>query len=623
MQNFLKRIGDFLNLESERWDWAFIILSGLSLALSFIIPEEKLPFNICWIAIVLSGAPIVCEALKGLFTKFDIKADFLVAIALVASICIKEYFAAAEVAFIMQLGEMLEEFTVGRARAGLEKLVNLTPRTARLIKDGEEKIVPAEEVAVNDILRVLAGETVPVDGVLISGESSINEAVLTGESLPIDKGVGDMVSSGTVNQYGAFEMRALKIGEDSSLQRMIRLVQTTDAGKAKIVGFADKFATWVVVIALLAAVITWGVTGEVIRAVAILVVFCPCALVLATPTAIMAGIGNCTRHGFLVREGDALERLSKVNKICLDKTGTLTRGIPEVTAVYSKENFDTFAFCAAAEQYSEHPLGKAVLRSYKKSGKEILAATDFKLTAGRGVKAGVDGKIVLAGNTKFLAENRVAQDEEILKEAEKHFEKGCTVIFCAIDGVMTGFLALSDSLREDSKSTIAKIKKLGITPVLLTGDHKNAAAHIASELKIDEVFSDCLPQDKLSYINSEQEKKNSLAMLGDGINDAPALKKSDIGIAMGGVGSDIAIEAADIALINDEIKELPHLLALARRMMFTIKINMAASMLINFVAIALAAFGNLSPVEGALVHNGGAFLVILNSAWLLKWQSKI
>ena len=285
-----------------RRDVAFLVISGAALLLS-IVRVELLPFDPAWIAIVLCGIPIVLEAVIGLVTAFDIKADVLVSIALVASVVIGETFAAGEVAFIMQLGALLEELTVARARAGIERLVHLTPRTARVLAEGEERVIPAEKVQVGDLLRVLPGETVPVDGVIRTGQTSINQAVMTGESMPVDKGPGDPVSSGTVNQFGSFDMEAVKVGEDSSIQRMIRLVQSADAGKARIVGIADRWATWIVVIALSAAALTWLVTGQIIRAVTILVVFCPCALVLATPTAIMAAIGNATHHGFLVREG--------------------------------------------------------------------------------------------------------------------------------------------------------------------------------------------------------------------------------------------------------------------------------------------------------------------------------
>ena len=334
MKAAMERLEDWLSLGGIPKDIALLVLGGGAVGLS-LLGVQPFPFDIAWIAIVLCGLPILLEAVIGLVTAFDIKADVLVSLALIASVCIGEYFAAGEVAFIMQLGALLEDLTVARARAGIEKLIHLTPQTARRLEGDREVILPAQAVQVGDVLRVLPGETIPVDGVILTGRTSINQAVMTGESMPVDKAPGDQVSSGTVNQFGAFDMQATKVGEDSSIQRMIRLVQSADAGKAKIVGLADRWATWIVVIALSAAALTWLFTGEIIRAVTILVVFCPCALVLATPTAIMAAIGNATRHGFLVREGDALERLATVRVVTFDKTGTLTCGTPEVVAVES------------------------------------------------------------------------------------------------------------------------------------------------------------------------------------------------------------------------------------------------------------------------------------------------
>ncbi len=369
----MKKITDaaerFLEWGGTKKEIILLIISAAALGLS-LAGIEPFPFGIAWIAIILCGVPIVLEAIIGLITSFDIKADVLVSLALIASVCIKEDFAAGEVAFIMQIGALLEDLTVAKARAGIEKLVSLSPQTARITENGKERIIPAEEVKKGDILRVLPGETVSVDGVIISGTTSINQSVMTGESMPVDKSEGDEVLSGTVNRYGAFEMRAEKVGEDSSIRRMISLVRSADAGKAKIVGLADRWATWIVIAALSAAALTFVFMGEIIRAVTILVVFCPCALVLATPTAIMAAIGNATKHGFLVKEGDALERLATADKIAFDKTGTLTYGVPEVKAAevfsdISKE--DLFFLTASAEKMSEHPIGKAIVNSFKGS----------------------------------------------------------------------------------------------------------------------------------------------------------------------------------------------------------------------------------------------------------------
>lgn len=622
MKSFTEKLESILEFGGTKKDILFLIFGGISLLLS-LANINILPFDMAWIAIILCGVPIILEAIIGLITEFDIKADVLVSLALIASVLIGEDFAAGEVAFIMQLGALLEDLTVAKARSGIEKLVKLTPQTARVIYNNDNiEIIPAQTVKVGQRLRVLAGETIPVDGIIISGQTSINEAVMTGESLPVDKTVGDEVSSGTVNQFGTFEMEATKVGEDSSIQRMIRLVESADAGKAKIVGMADRWATWIVVIALTAAALTGFITKEIIRAVTILVVFCPCALVLATPTAIMAAIGNATKHGFLVREGDALERLSTVSSVAFDKTGTLTYGKPEVIDVKTTGNYtqeQIFSFAAAAEALSEHPIGKAIVKSYKqKNNNNIKSASDFSLIIGKGITATVENKKIIAGNQKLLSENNIKMPNNINNQADFHLNNGCTVIYIAIDNKLAGFIVLSDTIREQSIDMLNKLKQTNVNPVLLTGDNINSAKNIANKLKINEFISNCLPEDKLKYIKDYQKTGKKICMIGDGINDAPALKIADVGIAMGGIGSDIAVDAADIALVDDEIKELPHLLKLSKKMMNTIKLNLVFSMGLNFLAIYLAITGNINPVIGALVHNAGSVAVIINSALLLK-----
>lgn len=621
---FLERVLEWGGIKR---DIVFLAISGAALAAS-IAGVPPLPFDAAWVAIILCGVPIVLEAVIGLVTAFDIKADVLVSLALVASVLIGEDFAAGEVAFIMQLGGLLEELTVAKARAGIEKLVRLTPRTARRITPRGEETIEAQAVQVGDMLRVLPGETIPVDGVITGGHTSVDQAVMTGESLPVDKSEGDEVASGTVNQFGAFDMRATRVGEDSSIQRMVRLVQSADAGKAKIVGLADRWATWIVITALSSAALTWLVTGEILRAVTILVVFCPCALVLATPTAIMAAIGNATKHGFLVREGDALERLADVSKIAFDKTGTLTYGTPEVEAVCSVlpqwPRPALYALAAGAELHSEHPLGKAVVRGYQKAGGPAPARPEgFAMLPGRGVTATVAGVHAAAGTQALLAQQGAGVPPDLERQAAVYTARGCTVIYLALNGDAAGFIALADTLRPDAAEVIKRVKACGPSPVLLTGDHEEAARTIAGQLGIDEFRAGCLPEDKLKWIGASQKKGKQVCMIGDGVNDAPALKKAHVGIAMGGVGSDIAVEAADIALVNDDIKELPHLLQMARKMMRTIRWNLAFSMALNFAAILLAITGALNPVVGALVHNAGSVFVILHSSLLLKWKERI
>lgn len=525
MNYFIEKTEALMEFGGIKKDVICLLLSGAALLCS-IFDLISLPFDAAWVAIILCGTPIILEAAIGMITAFDIKADLLVSLALIASVCIGEDFAAGEVAFIMQLGALLEDLTVANTQAGIEKLVHLTPQTARVLSDDGESVTPAEQVRIGDRIRVLPGETVPVDGLILSGSTSINQAIMTGESLTVDKAVGDQVNSGTVNQFGTFEMEAVKVGEDSSIQRMIRLVQSADAGKAKIVGTADRWASWIVVIALSAAVLTWLISGEVIRAVTILVVFCPCALVLAIPTAIVAAIGNATRHGFLVREGDALERLAKVSTITFDKTVTLTCGTPRVTAVktlstYSEE--ELYQLAAAAEQHSEHPLGKAVVLSYQHShANALLPAEHFIMTPGKGVCALVDGKEIKAGNLKSMQ----AFPSACLPDIESELHKGATIIYISIEDKLAGYLVLSDVVRAESKEVLQKIRALSAEPLLLTGDSNYAATAIGHTLGIQEIPGNCLPEDKLNHIDTYQKSGADVCMVGDGVNDTPALKKS-------------------------------------------------------------------------------------------------
>ncbi|MDR0446359.1 MAG: cation-translocating P-type ATPase [Oscillospiraceae bacterium] len=605
-----------------------LLLLGVSLValvVSF-FDVGGLPINAAWVAIVLCGFPIVKGAIHGLVTAFDIKADVLVSIALIASIIVGEIFAAGEVAFIMAIGAFLEERTVAKARAGIEKMVRLTPDIARVIRNGEEALIPASEVEVGDILRVLAGETVPADGTIIEGQTSVDQSIMTGEPLPVDKAAGDEVQSGTVNRFGVFDMRAEKVGEDSTLRRMIRLVESADAGKAKIVGMADRWATWIVVTALASAVVAWIITGEIIRSVTILVVFCPCALVLATPTAIMAGIGNATRRGVLISRGDALERMAKIKCVAFDKTGTLTFGQPTVTEVFSHDARMTepelLQTIAGAELRSEHPLGKAIVAYYKeKTHGNPPEPEAFQLLAGRGVAARIDGREIFAGNAEWMRDSGVILPEAIINKATAARERGATIVFAAREKEAMGFVALSDVPRPNAADAVEGIHTLGVNTLLLTGDAAPAAEHIARAAGIADVKAHCLPEDKLTEIKRYQGLGKPVCMVGDGINDAPALKAANVGVAMGGVGSDIATQAADIVLVRDDIQEIPVLLTLSKKVMRTIRLNIAASLALNFAAIILAILGVLNPIVGALVHNAGSVAVIINSSLILGWKS--
>ena len=606
----------------------FIIISSICLFMSLIQSvDELLHFNLSWVAIILCGLPIIKEAATCLYEEFDIKADVLVSLALIASVIIGEIFAAGEISVIMTIGALLEDLTVQKAQSGIENLVKLTPKQARIIRDNKEIMINADDIEIGDIVRVIAGETIPVDGVIIKGQGSIDESIMNGESLPVDKYVGDDVLSGTINQYSTFDIKATKTSQDSSLKRMIKLVKEADSKKAPIVSLTDRWATWIVVIALVSSIGTYLVTHQILRSVTILVVFCPCALVLATPTAIMAGIGNASKYGMLIKGGDVVERLSKIKNIAFDKTGTLTYGklsVVEYKSFSHEYDDETFLkILASVEAYSEHPLGKAIISYYKENNEELLDIQNFTVNPGKGITATLDEKSILVGNLKLIKDVDINLNKDIINISEEFTKKGCTVIYLSIDNKLIGYVALSDILREEAKEVISYIKSQKINPVMLTGDNKNSAQNIASIVGIDDINPSLLPEDKMNIIKNLEDSKSPTCMIGDGVNDALALKYSSVGISMGAIGSDIAIEASDIALASDDIKNIPYLLYLSKKTMKTIKLNVTFSLALNFLAIILAMTGILNPVVGALVHNLGSVFVILNSAKLLKTRNNL
>ena len=606
----------------------FIIISSICLFMSLIQSvDELLHFNLSWVAIILCGLPIIKEAATCLYEEFDIKADVLVSLALIASVIIGEIFAAGEISVIMTIGALLEDLTVQKAQSGIENLVKLTPKQARIIRDNKEIMINADDIEIGDIVRVIAGETIPVDGVIIKGQGSIDESIMNGESLPVDKYVGDDVLSGTINQYSTFDIKATKTSQDSSLKRMIKLVKEADSKKAPIVSLTDRWATWIVVIALVSSIGTYLVTHQILRSVTILVVFCPCALVLATPTAIMAGIGNASKYGILIKGGDVVERLSKIKNIAFDKTGTLTYGklsVVEYKSFCPEYDDETFLkILASVEAYSEHPLGKAITSYYKENNEELLDIQNFTVNPGKGITANLGEKSILVGNLKLIKDVDINLNKDIINISEEFTKKGCTVIYLSIDNKLIGYVALSDILREEAKEVINYIKSQKINPVMLTGDNKNSAQNIASIVGIDDIHPSLLPEDKMNIIKNLEDSKSPTCMIGDGVNDALALKYSSVGISMGAIGSDIAIEASDIALASDDIKNIPYLLYLSKKTMKTIKLNVTFSLALNFLAIILAMTGILNPVVGALVHNLGSVFVILNSAKLLKTRNNL
>lgn len=610
------------------------IISGIFLGWSLILMLMKHPVTVdpAWITVILSGYPLLYLAITRLVYQKWISSCLLISMAMIASLFIGELFAAGEVAFIMAVGAILEDMTVERARKGLSKLIALAPTQGRrLVKRNgtvEEEMVSVEEIKRGDFLRVLPGETIPVDGKIVVGESSLDQSVMTGESLPVDKGIGDEVFCGTINCFGSIDIEVTEVGEDSSLQKLIQMVKQADEKKAPMQRIADQWSVWLVPIALLIAIggfiVNWMLGYDMMvalnRAVTVLVVFCPCALALATPTSIMAAIGQATKHGVIIKSGEALEAMGKVDTISFDKTGTLTYGTLEVSDVCSfSEDMvekDILELAAAIESRSEHPLGKAIMNYVKKSNISIPCVEDFSMEAGRGICGTVNGKKVLCGNEQYLRKSQIICNEEMKSTFGTYRKQGKAIVMVAIEDKCIGAIALSDILRKDAKESISQLKKLQVTPVLLTGDNQQTANYFADKVEMKEVYAELLPGQKVDAIGKLQKEQHKVAMIGDGVNDAPALKIANVGIAMGEMGSDIAVEAADIALMTDDLSRIVYLKKLSKTTVNTIKFNISISMCINAVAVTLSVLGVLNPVTGALVHNIGSGLVVLNAALL-------
>ena len=624
----LKKLNDFLaGLPMTIVAGAFLLLDlvphlmeefgGTSVRLSF------LPFDPAWATIVISGIPLLYLAVWRLIHNpgiSKISSALLICIAMFAAIAIGDLFAAGEVVFIMAIGALLEEATTNRAKKGLKKLISLAPTKGRRLKDGKEEMIPAEEIRQGDLLRILPGETIPVDGTILSGETSVDQSIMTGESLPVDKSVGEEVFCGTINRFGSIDISATKVGENSSLQKLIRMVQDAENKQAPMQRIADRAASWLVPVALLIAVLAYVFSGNIVTAVTVLVVFCPCALVLATPTAIMAAIGQATKHGVIIKSGEALEKMGKVDIIAFDKTGTLTYGRLDVSDIISfDENVserELLALAASAEARSEHPLGKAIVAYAAAEGVTLTEAEDFKMTAGKGILAEVSGHRLICGNEKFLVENGASIGQKVQSALERLRTQGKASILVADGRKCIGVIALSDVLRPEAKDMVSRLADMDTRTVLLTGDHQKTADYFAKQVGISGVRAELLPEEKVQNIEKLQKENHTVCMIGDGVNDAPALKTADVSVAMGSMGSDIAVDAAEVALMSDDISKIPYLKRLSNATVRTIKASITLSMCINFVAIVLSLMEVLTPTTGALVHNAGSCFVVLIAALL-------
>lgn len=608
----------------------FTIISIAFFVLNVVLNLLKIEtvFKPVWISIFISSFPFLVGAVKNLM-KCKIKNSLLISIAVIASVFVGEYFAAAEIAILMAIGELLEDYTVDRAKKSLNDLISSAPKKAKkLIKTNDSytvKEVPIEEIENGDLIRVMPGEIISVDGIIKEGFSSIDQSILTGESLPVDKTVGDEVFCGSMNCFGSIDIIAKDV-ENSSLQKFIDLVERAEKEQTPMQTVIDRLAVKLVPTALLIAIATFVIMvlskfdlyTSINRAVTVLVVFCPCALFLSTPTAVMASIGQASKHGVIIKTFNALEKLAKVNKIAFDKTGTLTYGKLNVNDI---ENFSDLSdekimsLISSLESKSEHPIAKSVTEYLDEKNIKKEVVENFKMKIARGVEGDILGNKYFCGNEKYFKENNINIKENVKEKIEKYSSEAKNIILFGDEKEVLSIVTLSDTLRENAKEMVENLKNFEIEPLLLTGDNLSTAKYFSEKVGITNVKAELSPEEKFENIKSLKEN-NVVCMIGDGINDAPALKLSDVSVAMGKTGSDISIESANIVLMGHDVSKIVYLKKLANATVKTIKFNIVASLLINFVAVILSVLGVLNPLVGAIVHNLGSILVILNASLL-------
>ena len=611
-------------------DLNFTLISIAFFVLNVVLNLLKIEtvFKPVWISIFISSFPFLVGAVSNLM-KCKIKNSLLISIAVIASVFVGEYFAAAEIAILMAIGELLEDYTVDRAKKGLNDLISSAPKKAKkLIKTNDSytvEEVPIEEIENGDLIRVMPGEIISVDGIIKEGFASIDQSILTGESLPVDKTVGDEVFCGSMNCFGSIDIIAKDV-KNSSLQKFIDLVERAEKEQTPMQTVIDRLAVKLVPTALLIAIATFVIMvlskfdlyTSINRAVTVLVVFCPCALFLSTPTAVMASIGQASKHGVIIKTFNALEKLAKVNKIAFDKTGTLTYGKLNVNDI---ENFSDFSdekimsLISSLESKSEHPIAKSVTEYLDEKNIKKENVENFKMKIARGIEGEILGNKYFCGNEKYFRENNINVKDNIKEKIEKYSNEAKNIILFGDEKEVLSIVTLSDTLRENAKEMVENLKSFEIEPLLLTGDNLLTAKYFSDKVGITEIKAELSPEEKFENIKSLKEN-NVVCMIGDGINDAPALKLADVSVAMGKTGSDISIESANIVLMGHDVSKIVYLKKLANATVKTIKFNIIISLLINSVAVILSVLGVLNPLVGAIVHNLGSILVILNASLL-------
>jgi Cd2+/Zn2+-exporting ATPase len=608
-----------------RRSFIFLGLSGFTLACSWVfewigLGPFSLPTGLAIASLILGGYPIVKSAIKTLLIP-DLNVDTLVSIAAISAAAVGAYQEAATVIFIMLLGEFLEGQTVGKTRKAIASLIQLSPKRAWVRREGEEVEVPIEDVKTNEVVIVKPGERIPVDGKIISGCGSINQSTLTGESIPVEKEAGDKVYCGTFNESGSCEIVATQVAEDTKLAQIKRLILEAQAEKSPTQRVMDRFSRYFIPAIILIAFSTFLVTGEIVRAITILIVACPCALVLGTPTAVVAAIGNAARQGILIKGGAYLEQMGRLKTLLMDKTGTLTHGRPKVVEIRALDGLDekeVLYWAAIAEKRSEHPLAKAVTEKAEELGLSIPHPQSFENFRGKGVKVQWNSKTIIVGSSEIMKSEGIEISESAKKLLESKQSEGMTPLFLTLDRHLSGIISIADTLREGAKDAINKIREQGVSEIwMLTGDSAQVADRIGRELGI-RYEAKLLPEEKVLSVKEWKRKGRVVAMIGDGVNDAPALAAADIGIAMGAVGTDVAIETADIALMTDELEKISTVVRLSRKALRVIKENLIFALLFNTVLVILSAEGWMTMILGAVMHQASSLLVIFNSMRLLR-----
>lgn len=601
----------------------YVAVSGVFLILEFILMlgKIKLVINPVFITILISGIPMFYYAIRNIIINKKITVALLISIAIISSIFIGEYFAAGEIAFIMALGELLENFTIKRTNKGINRLLSILPKKACIVKDNNECYVELNEVRINDIIRIKEGETIPFDGTIIKGSTQIDESTINGESLPKDKFEGDIVYSGTINGLYVIDIKVEKLTKDSLLQKMIELVKEAEKNKAPVARIIDKWAAFFVPIALLLAILTYFITNDISRAVTILVVFCPCALALATPTSIAAAIGLGAKNGIIIKSGAALEQMGKINIAAFDKTKTLTYGTLGISNIILLDNTinkdDFLKYIASIEKLSNHPIGKAIYKyAIDRNINLYNNIENFESILGRGIKAKVNDNCILCGNIEFINENNINLDQNLKDEITKYLNEGKIVIICAINNIIKGIIVLNDIIKPQASNVVNYLRNNNIDIAILTGDNIKTANYFAKILNIKNVYANLMPHNKVELIKKYQSANKVVLMIGDGINDAASLKMANVSISFADLGSDIALDASNIILLNDNLENIIYLKKLSNMTLKTIIFNIILSMVINFIAITLSIYGILTPVTGALWHNASSLFVVLNASML-------